>query len=124
MEYEDFDIFENLKELEFDTLGKLNNKLIEYNCSILSVNIRRLNANIALLESYIESLSNRPKIIICTETGSLVNINLYNIPGYRIYYNNGEINIADGVVIYVDKQVQHDVKTLNFNGFKVLNCMV
>lgn len=41
-----------------------------------------------------------------------------------LYYNNGNINKADGVVIYVRGNVRHNVKLVEFDTFRKMECDV
>ena len=79
----------------------LNKNLKDKNNLILSVNIRRLNANFVKLEVFVDSLKTKPSIIICTETWNLEYFQLYQLSGYKIFYNESKINQNDGVVIYI-----------------------
>lgn len=45
----------------------------------------------------------KPHIVACTETWILESYQYYKLNEYNIYYNNSEINKADGVVLYVKK---------------------
>lgn len=111
-------------ESEFSTLSKLNESIRDFNWLILYINVRRLNVNITLLESYIASLSFQPQIVVCSETWILENPNLYKIDNYKIYYNNGNINSADGVVIYIREDIVHTVNIVEYDAFKVLDCKI
>lgn len=118
------DLFMKYPELEFDTLEKLNEQLKMFTYNILHINIRRLNSNFAMLESYINCLSVKPHVIICSETWVLENCNLYNIDGYSIYYNEGSIDSADGVVIYVLNDIVHKIEIIKFKTASFLNCEI
>ena len=60
-------------EIEVHNFQSLNKYLnIEENFTVLLVNIRSLNSNFELLETFIENLKYKPSIIICTETFNLL----------------------------------------------------
>lgn len=120
------DILESqFSEIEINSLTSLNCEIKNFNTVILYVNIRSLNANIATLESYINSLIVKPLVIVCSETWTVTNPNLYKIDDYSIYYNNGCINNADGVVIYVRNGIEHTVEVIaDHDIFKILNCQI
>ncbi|KAL7288544.1 hypothetical protein TKK_0017286 [Trichogramma kaykai] len=109
-------------EVECADLDFLNENIKGFDSLLLLVNIRRLNNNIGLLEAYVTGLTVKPKVIICTETWLLECPNLYNMCNYKTYYNHGNINMADGVVIYVRDDVIHSVKIVEYEAFKVLEC--
>lgn len=111
-------------EKECITLEMLNESIRDLNWLILLLNIRRLNINISSLEMYIANFSVKPQLIVCTETWLLENPYMYEIDNYKIYYNYGKINSADGVVIYVRTDVEHSVKVVDYEGFKTLECNV
>lgn len=121
----DYDISETLgNEFEINNSDLLNCKLKDFNTVILHVNIRSLNANLALLETYINNLIEKPLVIVCSETWNLIDENIYNISGYNIFYNKGKINKADGVVVFIKQNVEHTVETITFDLFQVLNCHI
>lgn len=111
-------------ESDFSTLDKLNEGIKDYNWLILTVNIRRLGVNAALLETYIAGLSNKPQIIVCSETWVIENPSVFSIENYILYYNKGNINSADGVAIYVRSDVAHKTNIIEYDLFKVLNCKI
>lgn len=115
---------ETYNETEFCTLDRLNESILSYNWLILYVNVRRLNVNVSLLESYIASLSFQPQIVVCSETWVLENPAMFKIENYNIYYNHGNINRADGVVIYIRNDVEHAVNITIYDDFKVLDCKI
>lgn len=110
--------------MNLNNINNLNECIKNFNWIILYVNIRRLNSNIAALESYIHGLCTLPQIIICSETWQLENPYLFSIKNYNIYYNHGNINLADGVVVYVREDIIHSTEIVEIDNFKVLNCKV
>ena len=89
------------EEIMCDDMQMLNKNLKDKNNLILSVNIRRLNANFVKLEVFVDSLITKSCIIICTETWNLEYFQLYQLSGYKIFYNESKINQNDGIVIYI-----------------------
>lgn len=55
-------------EDSYSDLNSLNNNLNRENLLILHLNVRSLNSNFEKLEIFIENLSVKPDVIICTET--------------------------------------------------------
>ena len=66
----------------------------------------------------IEKIERKPDIFICTETWKIESINLYKIDGYDIYYSEGKVNIADGVIVYVKTEI---CKKVNIKQIDKLN---
>ena len=104
-------------EEEIYDLQTLNNWLIsDDNLVILNVNIRSLNCNFELLESF---------IIICTESWNISHIDYFSIQGYTVYYNHGVLNRADGVVMYIDNRLNTTHFVVEEVGnLKILTCNV
>ena len=74
--------------------------------SIISINMRSLQKNLALLEYFIYSLDKRPEFLAVTETrlnaNSVCNVDLLN---YELYHTDSPTS-AGGSAIYI-------IKTLN-----------
>ena len=93
-------------EKEYSNINELNTALNNIdNLTILHLNIRSLNANFNLLETFLESLKIKPKVLICTESWILQHYQLFNLQGYKMYYNFGKLNKADGVVMYISETI-------------------
>ena len=73
--------------------------------NILYINIRSLNANFEKLLVFLKSLEIKPNIIVCSESWELKLPKMYQIKGYKMYYNNSSINRADGVVTYIKDEI-------------------
>ena len=74
-----------------------------------------------------ETLSNKPHIIIFTETriiDSLDTLNFLHLKGYKTYYNESEINICDGVVTYVIASLDHNSIISVINELKILKITI
>ena len=100
------------------------NTLINNGIKIMLVNIRNLNKNHDSLLVLINSLKNKPDIIICTETRNLTCPHYFNIIEYEIYFNESKINANDGVVIYVKSNLQHKTTFETFGRIKFLSVTV
>lgn len=109
-------------EVNCSTIHDLNENISNFNCLFLHVNIRSLSQNFTTLEAYIECLNVKPHVIVCSETWYLKNPSLYNMQDYVIHYNNGLINRADGVILYVKNNIQHKSYISKYDNFNVLNC--
>ena len=93
------------RDCNCDNIGELNKCMALEKEVILNVNIRGLNANFKKLLVFIKSLVIKPCIIVCSETRNLVHPEFFNITGYKIYYNNGNINQNDGLVVYISEYI-------------------
>lgn len=101
-------VFDDIEESQvFDLTNKLQ---------VMLINIRRMNTNFTNLKIFLERLRYKPDVIVCTETGILPNYNFYSLKEYNCYYNEGDVNIADGVMIYSRKNIdvkRHDIDTIH-----------
>ena len=106
-------IFDN--ELITDNVTELNKYLASDEELILCVNIRSLNANFNKLLVFLNSLVTKPCIIVCTETWDLQHHEFFNIPKYRMYYNESKINKSDGVVLYISEDITENTEIIQIN---------
>ena len=99
----DNDEMENLvqKECDCSDIKSLNACLRRHNGFILYVNIRSLNNNIDKFELLLNRLKRKPTVIVLTKTWMLQHIELYNLPGYNLRYNESNINKSDEVILYI-----------------------
>ena len=104
------------REYKFDDIGELNKCITLEKEVILNVNIRGLNANFNHLLIFLKSLLIKPCIIVRGETRKLVQPEVFNVTRYKMYYNNGNINQNDGLVIYINDYINettgHKIITL------------
>lgn len=91
---------------------------------ILNQNIRSIDQNYEELLLLINSLTEKPDIIICTETWKFLSLDKYAIDGYKIYHNNSVLNKADGVIVYVSENIKAVVSVANLGNLKVLEVEV
>lgn len=93
-------IMEDLSSCKKLLADKQNDFLI-FHC-----NIRSLNKNINELKILLQGLGNNFKAIVLTETFFIQDVQLINLPGYNTFYNFGNLNSHDGIVIYLDCDIQ------------------
>lgn len=111
-------------EKQYDCLNKLNQVFVSSNLLILHVNVRSLNANYQNLEILVNSLDIKPDVIVCTETWNLDYYRYYQLDDYTIHYNHGNVNKADGVVIYVKSILSHTTTTEDIGPCKILSIIL
>lgn len=119
MEDVDLQIQENCSEL-----SNLNNSLYLEDLMILHLNVRGLNSNFGNLELFIEKLSMKPDIIVCSENWSLPCYTLFMIKDNDCYYNHSTVNKADGVVIYIKKSLNSSVVIAVVGNLKIISVSV
>lgn len=108
------------KEFEFSDSQKLNEKIENNKFLILYVNVRSMNENFEKLQVFLDSFKNKPNVIVCSETWIIHHIEFFKLPEYNIYYNYSKINKADGVVMYVKKDIIQETKTIKIDKLTFL----
>lgn len=114
--------FENIlqKEMEISDSQNLNETVGKNKLLILYVNIRSLNENFNKLEVFVDNLKNKPSVIVCAETWTLFNTEIFKLSGYKIYYNDSKINKADGTVIYINENIIQNTQKIAIGRLKFL----
>lgn len=105
-------------------LNILINKNSNNNFNIIHTNIRSLQKNFEEFETFMHATNNIYDVICLSETFNIVNLELFKIPGYKIYYNESKQNKNDGVVIYVKDKIHHEAKVINVDNFKFLRITI
>lgn len=100
------------------------NNFFKENCNhglnILHTNIRSIDKNLDELKVLLSGLHKQFQIIACTETHIVENLELYNIYGYTTYYNNSHFNKNDGVMVFVDNNLSHNVNVHSINNLNLI----
>ena len=90
------------RDCNCDNIGKLNK------CMALD-----LNANFNKLLVFIKSYVLKPCIIVYSETRNLVHPEFFNTTGYKMYYNNVNINQNDGLVVYISEYITETTEIID-----------
>ena len=115
------DLFNN--EYNIDNIKVLNRYLTFEKELILCINIRSLNANFSKLQVFLYELEIQPNIV-CTETWNLEHSSLFNIVGYKMFYNNSKINKSDGVIIYIKDNITEITEIIQIGKIKIINSKI
>jgi hypothetical protein len=107
------------QERVYNDLETFNKERNTNNNLILYLNIRSMNANFAKLQILVESLKIKPYVIVCTEVWKISHYQYYKIKDYNIYYNYGNINKSDGVVIYIRQNIKHSNEIITVGKLKI-----
>lgn len=113
-DYEGMDADIPMENISDDVLSF--NQLVKPNGedTILCVNIRSLNENFNKLQILLYQFEIKPIIIVCTESWDIANLNFFQLNGNETYYNNSNINRADGIVVYIKKKLKYNVNIETF----------
>lgn len=90
--------------------------------NILHLNIRSAMKNMDEFVLFLNKLALDIQIIVLTETYFVYDLNLLQIEGYTILYNEGSLNKNDGVLVYIRNEISfsHEIKKLgNINILEV-----
>ena len=66
----------------------------------------------------------KPYIIVCSETRKLVHPESFNRTGYKMYYNNSNINQNDRLVVYISDYVTETTEIIDINNLKIKNTKI
>lgn len=69
-------------------------------------------------------LTTKPHIIICTEVWRVENVAYYQLDGYKNYYNYGNLNKSDGVMIYIEESIQETTEIVHIGEIKALKTLI
>lgn len=114
-------------EHEVDDVQSLNSLVNDFaspKLMILNVNIRSLNKNLDNLKVFIERLSLKPHVIVCSETFNLQCMELLQLDNYDMHYNSSQINKNDGVIIYVKSDLIYNVTHEQIENLKIVSCLI
>lgn len=72
-----------------------------FNFKILNINIRSIKKNLEEFLIVLGNLQSDIDCIVLTETRTVLDVSLFNIPGYNILYNESTFNQNDGVIVFL-----------------------
>ena len=105
----DPDLMLTIPMSNYYSISQINNAIAKAGpkaISIISINMRSLQKNLALLEDFLYSLDKRPEILAITETrlnaNSVCNVDLLN---YELYYTDSPTS-PGGSAIYIIKTLK------------------
>lgn len=112
-------------EFEYDSVEKFNAVDFCGQFVTLLLNVRSLNAHHFHLQVYLKSIKVRPHVIVCTETWNLDYYEMFQLDGYKAFYNNSRVNLADGVVMYVRNDLNViENKVMRFGDVTFLSTLI
>ena len=112
------------REVSFNDLRTLNNKINIKTNYIMYVNIRSLNVNFDKLKILVKTLLIKPYIIVCSESWNLEHYIYFTLSGYDILYNHRKINQANGLVVYIKKKVTYKSEVIEIGRLKILHTVI
>ncbi|KAJ8982012.1 hypothetical protein NQ317_004099 [Molorchus minor] len=120
-----------LKEFKLDTVKNKSveiisegrdmlNKVKGEHLKIYHNNIRSLSKNLDETLIILEEFAFDFQLIVLTETWRLHNTDMFQIEGYNLIYNEGQINQSDGVVIYINKHMKYEYNIIKIDSHDVI----
>lgn len=92
--------------------------------SIFHNNIRSINKNFDEMSVLLAELNYNFDCIIFTETWQVSDPRFFTIPGYSMFYNEGEINKNDGVIMYIKDIYNYNIKIVNIGEIKIIQANI
>ncbi|KAK9882541.1 hypothetical protein WA026_021888 [Henosepilachna vigintioctopunctata] len=102
------DLKAHIKDTKYKTLRVLHN------------NIRSAGKNLDEFKVMLKQIDVNIDVLVLSETWDIKDIGLLHIEGYKIYYNSSKINQNDGVIVYINESIQHEVEIINAVQIKAL----
>lgn len=87
-------------------------------------NIRSLTKHFSELELMIQTLSKRIDCIVVTETWKLCSLDLLKLPGYDVFYNEGNVNKSDGAVVYIKSHLNYQNQIVNIGRIRAIETYI
>lgn len=87
---------------------------------LFHTNIRSVAKNFDELRVFLCQFFQPFQIIILTETFKVWDLQPYNIPGYDLIYNSGDVNKNDGVILYINSDLNYDYSIVKLGEMKVI----
>lgn len=106
----------------YENISSMNRYLkCNKNDYIMHVNIRSMSANFNKLKILLGSLACKPSVIVYTESFIQVNYKINELEGYKSYYNESKLNQYDGVMVFVDENVEHESVIIECGRINFIN---
>lgn len=114
--------WKTIDSYSIDNTLELNNTLkCNYsNLKLIHNNIRSINKNLDEFKIFLSDINYDIDLIILTETWKIEDTSLYNLIGYNLVYNKGDINQNDGVVVFVKDGLNYNYEIINIAELKVI----
>lgn len=111
--------FEFLAESGYEVVATCLNSVDKFNeislrdgdccVSVCQVNIRSVTKNFDDFIILLEQIKFKYDILILCETWEVVNLDIFEIPGYVSYQSESKFNQNDGTIAYIREHVEHSV---------------
>lgn len=90
------------------------------NFTAIHNNIRSINKNFDEFKLFLTNIKATIDCIVLTETWNIPNIELFNIEGYNLIYNESRTNQNDGVIVYIKSHYNYTYKLVQLSNTKII----
>lgn len=92
------------------------------NFKLVHFNIRSVMKNFSEIEIFLKQFDTKFDCIILTETWQVLNVNMIQLHGYTLIYNEAKFNQNDGTIIYIRNDIENiDYSFQKINETSVIN---
>lgn len=103
-----------------DNLAGLNAQSMDQAIKILHMNIRSIRKNGDEFFLMLEQTTEKFDILVLTETFTVDDLYMFRKPGYNLAYSNGGINKNDGVIVYINDELDATHEIVNIDQLKAI----
>lgn len=89
--------------------------------SILHTNIRSILKNFDEFLVFISAIKRSFDIIVLSETWKVQQVDLFEIEGYKMIYNYGDLNQNDGIIVYLKKNIEFTYNVVQIGDIKAIH---
>lgn len=94
------------------------------NFKIIHINIRSISKNLDEFVVYLEQFPYKFDIIVLTETFKISSVEIFSLPGYKLVYNEGDVDRNDGVVVYIKENIHFHYAIVHLDNIKLLQILI
>lgn len=86
--------------------------------NVFHTNIRSVAKNFDELQMCLEQFTGSFQIIVLTETFQVEDTKPYQLNGYDLVYNEGKVNLHDGVFVYVSRAIEYKYEIISLGEIR------
>ncbi|KAK9886158.1 hypothetical protein WA026_015670 [Henosepilachna vigintioctopunctata] len=105
--------------------------MLEYNAvstrndfRIFHQNIRSINKNLDMLKIYLSQVNDPFDCIVLTESWRVDGFDLLQMKDYDLLYNKSELNRADGVVVFINANLEYSYEIIDIGRCKAIEIKI
>lgn len=90
------------------------------NFKLVHNNIRSMAKNLDEFKIFLTQFEFEFDCIVFTETRKIADCSVFNLPGYLLLYNEGNLNQNDGTIVYIKTEFYKHHEMIKFNGSVII----